>query len=413
MVQTSKVLFSVILISFLFLSCAEKPTPKFISVDGPDIIGIDGQPFYPKGTNLGNWLVPEGYMFKFQHASSPRLIQEVLNELIGPAESKIFWNQYLQNYITHDDIKYLKEMGMNSIRIPFHYKLFTDEDYLGGRGEARGFALMDSLVQWCNAEDLYLLLDMHCAPGGQTGDNIDDSWGYPFLFESEEDQQQIIDIWKNIARHYSNEPIILGYDLMNEPIAHFFDTAHFVPELEPLYKRIVSAIREVDKNHLIFLGGAHWNSNFTIFGEPFDDKLVYTFHKYWTAPTVDVIQQYLDFRDKYQVPIYCGETGENTDEWVMEFRKTMDDNKVGWHFWPYKKMDNLRGIASFPVPEDYDLVKSFADSTRTTFSQIRDLRPENIDRVHTALDGFLENSRFENCYGNKGYIEALGFEYED
>ena len=275
---------------FAILQATAQPT-RFISVNKTEVIGVDGKPFHMVGTNLGNWLVPEGYMFKFKHSSSPRLIQEVMNELVGPDAANIFWKKYLDNYITREDIHYLKSIGMNSIRIPFHYKLFTNEDYLGGRGEKRGFALMDRVVQWCKQEGLYVLLDMHCAPGGQTGDNIDDSWGYPYLFENVESQQLTIDIWRKIARHYKNETIILGYDLLNEPIAHYFDANVLNPLLEPLYKRITKAVREEDKNHLIFLGGAQWDSNFKIFGPPFDSKLVYTFHKYWTPATIDVIQE--------------------------------------------------------------------------------------------------------------------------
>lgn len=405
--MSCKFFFAVLLLSVSVALSAQ--SAKFISVKKTEIIGIDGKPFHMRGTNLGNWLVPEGYMFKFKHSSSPRLIQEVVNELVGPDAATIFWKKYLDNYITREDIHYLKSIGMNSIRIPFHYKLFTDEDYLGGSGEKRGFMLMDRVIQWCKQENLYVLLDMHCAPGGQTGDNIDDSWGYPYLFENAESQRLTIDIWKKIARHYKNESIVLGYDLLNEPIAHYFDANVLNPLLEPLYKRIVQAVRVEDKNHLIFLGGAQWDSNFKIFGAPFDSKLVYTFHKYWTATTIDVIQEYIDFRDKYQVPIYCGETGENTDEWVMEFRKLMDAQQIGWHFWPYKKMDNTRGIVSFPRPENYDLVIAFADTTRTTYEQVRKATPPDRKAVQQALDGFLEQCLFKNCVGNKGYIEALGF----
>ena len=110
---------------------------KFIGVKGTEIIGVNGKPFLIKGTNLGNWLVPEGYMFKFGDISSPRLINEAITELIGPAEASAFWKKYLDAYITAEDIHYLKSIGVNSIRIPFNYRLFTDEDYMGGRGEAR------------------------------------------------------------------------------------------------------------------------------------------------------------------------------------------------------------------------------------------------------------------------------------
>lgn len=394
-----------LLISFLSVAQGN----KFIGVKGKQMIGPDGKPFILKGTNLGNWLVPEGYMFRFNKTNSPRMIQQLLNELVGPGESKLFWERYLQNYIQLPDIKYLKSIGMNSIRIPFHYKLFTDEEYLGGRGEKRGFALMDKLIQWCKQEGLYVMLDMHCAPGGQTGDNIDDSWGFPYLFDDEANKQLTIQIWKKIAARYANEPIVLGYDLLNEPIAHFFDKEHFNPLLEPLYKQITAAIRTVDRNHIIFIGGAQWNSNFKPFGKPFDSKLVYTFHKYWTATTVDVIQEYLDYSNKYNVPLYCGETGENNDEWVLSFRKLLDEHQISWHFWPYKKMDSKSGIVQFNIPEGFNQIRHYSDSNRTSFEDIRRLRPSNSAEIKKALDGFLENCLFKNCIPNTGYIGALGF----
>jgi aryl-phospho-beta-D-glucosidase BglC (GH1 family) len=248
---------------------AGSQTNKFIGVRGKEIIDPDGKPFLIRGTNLGNWLVPEGYMFKFKKTSSPRLINQALEELIGPGAMKSFWKTYLDNYITEADIHYIKSMGMNSIRVPFNYLIFSEKGYLGGGGEARGFALLDRLVGWCRKENLYILLDMHCAPGGQTGDNIDDGDGYPFLFDDQESQELAVQIWRKIADHYKNEAVIMGYDLLNEPIAHYFDVSHFNPLLEPLYKKIVEAIRQVDKHHLVFLGGAQWDSNFNILAPPF------------------------------------------------------------------------------------------------------------------------------------------------
>ncbi|MDP9229970.1 MAG: glycoside hydrolase family 5 protein, partial [Bacteroidota bacterium] len=251
--------------------------------------------------------------------------------------------------------------------------------------------------------------DMHCAPGGQTGDNIDDGEGYPFLFESEQSRIQCAAIWKRIAARYKNETIIIGYDLLNEPIAHYFDKEKLNPLLEPLYKQITRAIRQADKNHILFLGGAQWDSNFQPFGSPFDAKLVYTFHKYWTAPTREVIRDYIDFSDKYNVPIYCGETGENDDAWVETFRKMLDSNNIGWHFWPYKKINNTRGIVTFSKPDYYDSVKVYADTPKNNFEDIRKHRPANTAEIKKALDGFLENCLFKNCIQNTGYIKALGF----
>ena len=76
--------------------------------------------------------------------------------------------KYLDVYIAKDDIHYLKSIGMNSIRIPFNYRLFTNENYMGSNDATRGFTYLDRVIGWCKAEGLYVILDMHCAPGGQT-----------------------------------------------------------------------------------------------------------------------------------------------------------------------------------------------------------------------------------------------------
>lgn len=395
--------------TLVFMFAAYSQKKKFIYTEGKNLMLPDGRPFIMRGTNLGNWLMPEGYMFKLKNTNSPRMINQTLNELIGPSATDSFWKTYLNNYITGADIHYIKSIGMNSIRVPFNYRLFTSEKYLGESNAGHGFELLDKLVSWCKKEQLYILLDMHGAPGGQTGDNIDDGDGYPFLFESEQDQQLTADIWKRIAKRYRNETIIIGYDLLNEPIATYFDANYLNPKLENVYKRITAAIREVDKNHLIFLGGAQWDSNFAPFGEPFDSKLVYTFHKYWTPPTKEAIQPYIDFSNKYNVPIYCGETGENTDQWIDSFRITLEKANIGWHFWPYKKMDDTRGIVQFALPASYDSLIHYAEATKKNFADIRKFRPQNISIIKQALNDYLKYSLFENCTPNSGYIKALGF----
>jgi hypothetical protein len=191
--------------------------------------------------------------------------------------------------------------------------------------------------------------------GGQTGDNIDDSYGYPFLFESEEDKELTINIWVKLAERYANEPIILGYDFLNEPIAHYFNTDKLNPLLEPFFIRLTKEVRKVDKNHLLFIAGAQWNSNFGIFGKPFDTKLVYTFHKYWTAPTQEVIQDYLDFSKKYNVPIHLGESGENSNEWINEFRTTLERITSVGVFGHNKK--RIRNLVSFLLLKRKNLTK--------------------------------------------------------
>lgn len=394
----------------LLLNLAVAPSihaqPRFVTTRGKDLVAPNGKPILLKGINLGNWLLPEGYMFKFKTANSPQRIYTVINELVGEAEARRFWKAYQENYITQEDIKFIKQSGFNSVRVPFSYRLFvssTDPTKL----EGEGYRLLDDVVAWCKKENLYVVFDMHGAPGGQTGDNIDDSWGYPFLFESVESQDLTVNIWRKIAARYRAEPAVIGYDLLNEPIAHYFDAAKLNPRLEPLYRRIVAAIREVDKNHVIFLGGAQWNTNFKIFGPPFDPKLVYTFHKYWMEVNKGAIQEYLDFRDKHNVPVWMGESGENTDAWISAFRTLLETYSIGWCFWPYKKLDATSNVVSIKKPADWDAIVAFADGPRITFEDVRKNRPPK-EKVQKALSDFLEQIKFANCTINNGYLKALG-----
>lgn len=375
-------------------------------MQGKEIIDQNGKPILLKGINLGNWLVPEGYMFHFKKINSPQFIYFFFNTLLGEFEANKFWEEFRRYYITKEDIRFIKSTGFNHVRIPFNYRLFvTNYPFYELKGP--GYELLDSVISWCKEENLYVILDMHCAPDGQTGDNIDDSYGYPFLFDSPEAQNLTAAIWKKLAERYRDEEIIIGYDLLNEPIAHYFDVDRLKPQLEPLFKKITSEIREVDPNHIIFLGGAIWDSDFSIFGEPFDKKLVYTFHKYWTPPTKEVIQSYIDFRDKYNVPIWLGESGENTNEWISEFRTVLEENNIGWCFWPYKKLKSERGVLSVNQPDDYDELIKFADSFELSYEYIRENRPD-FESIKKILKEYLQNILLKNCTINENYLKALG-----
>lgn len=397
-----KKIFLLLLIIFPF-SLAQN---KFVTTKGQNIVLPNGKPILLRGINLGNWLVPEGYMFKFTHTNSPQRINEMFMQLLGPEETKKFWKQYRDNYITKEDIAFIKKIGLNSIRVPFNYRLFVSEDH-NTRFAGPGFEMLDRVINWCREENLYVVLDMHCAPGGQTGDNIDDSYGYPFLFESDEAQQLTIDLWKEIARRYANETIVIGYDFLNEPIATYFDPAKFNHKLEPLYKRITAAVREVDTNHIVFLGGAQWNNNFSVFGSPFDPKSVYTYHKYWCDTTQAMVQEYVDFGKKYNVPIWMGESGENTDQWIDAWRRLNEKNNFGWCFWPYKKMDVTSNIVSIKRTAEWDSIITYAKAPRVSYEEIRKARP-TADVIKKAFEDYLENCKFNNCTVNEGYIKALG-----
>lgn len=411
-----RLIYLLLLLPLILAGCQPKETTpdnagRFLRVKGPDLIKPNGEKFLIQGINLGNWLNPEGYMFFFgSEAASYRTINEAFCEMVGPDFTSRFWREFKKSYITEDDIKYIKQTGMNSIRIPFHYKLFTNEDYMGLDSSHDGFELIDQVVEWCRRQNLYVILDMHDAPGGQTGDNIDDSYGFPWLMTDEGSKAQFCNIWKDVASHYANDTIILGYDLLNEPIAHYFmeGNAHLNDSLEPLYKRCVEAIRTVDKNHIVLLGGAQWNGNFSMFKDSkFDDKLMYTCHRYWCDTLQANIQDFVQFRDSVNLPIYMGETGENTHEWIAGWTRLMERNNIGWHYWPYKKMVPNSCMVTIPKPENWDLISEYTKQDRSTFEKIRKVRPDQ-ELVKKAMTDLLENMKFKNCTKNEGYTRAMG-----
>lgn len=376
---------------------------RFVHTSGTELIDSSGKALILRGTNLGNWFEPEGYMFHLgDTAQSPREIEELSYELIGPEKADAFWKQWRENYVTQGDVDRLAAMGFNSVRVPIHWKLFDSDD-------AEGFRMLDRLVEWARKDHIYVVIDLHCAPGGQTGTNIDDSDGYPWLYMSPEAQKHTIAIWRRIAQHYSSETTILGYDLLNEPIPHFAQLQRFNSDLEPLYRRISAAIREVDRNHVLILGGAQWDSNFKVFGKPFDSNVMYTFHKYWTAPDASVIQEYVEFRDKYKVPIWLGESGENDDKWIAAFVKTLEDNHIGWCFWPYKKMDAASSVVTFDRPVHWDAIIALSKMPSGTGNAEKRIaaRPSPEDS-QAAFDDLLKKASFENERVNPGYVHALG-----
>ena len=375
---------------------------QFAHTRGTEILDGKGNPIELKGTNLGNWLVPEGYMWHFDGGpQSPKEIEAYVTELIGPTHAEVFWKTYRERYVTRQDIQFIRAQGFNMVRIPLHWKFFETDP-------SEGFQLLDRVVGWCREAGLYVVLDLHAAPGGQTGYNIDDGHGYPWLFLDAGAQQQTIDLWVRLARHYRNEPAILGYDVLNEPIPNWQGYESMHPALELLYKRTSTAIRAVDRHHILIFGGAEWDGDFSVFGPPFDSNSVYQLHKYWVGVNQETLAPFLAFRDKYHVPIWLGESGENTDQWVARFRTLLETNGIPWAFWPYKKMDATSSPVSFRRPEGWDAIVAYAKLPRgdaASKQRIKDRPPQDV--IDKAMNELLDNIRFENCTPNPGYIHAL------
>ena len=370
---------------------------RLVQTKGKDFIAPDGSVLHIKGISLGNWLMPAGYMFKFEVAKSPRQIFAAFELLLGPERAAAFWGAFRDTYIGEDDVRFIKSVGFNTIRIPLHWDLFMTSD---GAIEGPGWALLDRVVGWAKAAGLYVIVDLHAAPGGQTGINHDDGPGYPVMFYVPRDRNLTVRLWQAIAKRYAGDPTILGYDLLNEPIAPYHDIATLNPRLEPFYKRLTSAIRSVDPGRVAILAAGQWSSSFEMFGPPFAPNLAYTYHSFWASTKRDSIQRHLDFSNRYNVPLFLGETGELTDEWNAEFRKLHEAHGIGWSFWTYKNLDTSSTVVSIKRPERWDEIAAYADG-RT------DVKPSDAV-IERAMAQYLDGVHLTNATVRWSYLASLG-----
>ncbi len=385
-------LFLLILSVQLISSCSEKPkSASFLRTQGQDIVDADGNKIILRGVGLGNWLLPEGYMWKFgPNGDRPRTIEKLVSDLIGEEEAAVFWKEFRRNYITGNDIRRMAELGYNSVRPALNARLFLTEGDSAVFVED-SFVLLDSLVNWCGRYGLYVILDMHGAPGGQTGENIDDSpANEPELFTSAKNQDRLERLWVRLAKRYADNPVVLGYDLLNEPLpAYDSSAAKYGHLVEPLYKRLTAAIRQVDKNHIIILEGVDWSNDWSIFGVPFDDKLIYQFHYYcWSRPDhLNDISKFLTLREKLNAPVWVGETGEkgNTIYWATS--DYFETNNIGWSFWPWKKMDTQNTPYSINRPVNWDVIEAYSQGKE---------KPA-VEMARPAFTELLENIKLDNC----------------
>lgn len=326
----------------------------FLTVKGKQIINEKGENVLLRGIGLGGWMLQEGYMLKINKDGQQYKIRERIEELIGAQKTVAFYDAWLTNHTTKKDLDSLKRWGFNSVRLPMHYNLYTlpvDQEPVVGKNTwlEKGFALTDSLLAWCKANKMYLILDLHAAPGGQGNDtNIADrDASKPSLWDSEANKEKTIALWVKLAERYKNEPYIGAYDILNEPNYGFQNpesdkngTKEKLNEpLKKLMTDVTKAIREVDQKHIIIIEGNGWGNNYNGIFPLWDKNMVLSYHKYWNYNDQASIAGMIKARDEQNVPIWLGETGENSNVWFTDAIALLEKNNIGWSWWPLKKLD--------------------------------------------------------------------------
>jgi len=356
----------------LLMPCGSAFGQEFHRTEGTRIVAPDGALEMNRGIGLGGWLVPEGYMLHTPGHWGPRQINAAIVDLIGGEAAATFWELYREHHVAEADIEAIASWGFDHVRLPMHYNLLYD-DWDGVFLES-GFATIDSLVVWSKRNGMGVILDMHAAPGAQSDGPIADSDGEARLWtEPDPNQDMLVEIWAEIARRYANEETIIGYDLINEPVTpdSIVDPGQV---LRALYIRITDAIRSVDTNHILFIEGNYFATTFDDLMPPFDDNMVYTFHKYWNPPDLGTIWYLLNIRDQWQTPLWLGETGENSNVWYHQTMQLAEENNIPWNFWTHKKIRSTTSPVSTPILPGYQRVLDYwhENGPRPTHDEARE-----------------------------------------
>ncbi len=369
----------------------------------------DGRIFRPIGFGLGGALYPEGYMWQVfggshnlqKFCESPTYIYNALAGLVGKEDADAFWRAYLHNWLSREDIQSMAKWGVNHVRLPLTYKTLTDRP---GHYLEEGFSDLKRIVDWCREAGIYVVLDLHAAPGGQNAWHFCDSDGTARLWtEPETYWPWTIDLWQEITRRYKDDPCIMGYDLLNET---HLPQGHTNAELRDLSVAITRAIREIDPLHIVFIEGSVYATNFDLL-EPFDDNMTYSFHLYkygGPPPEKQDMQKYLDLRYRTGVPLWNGETGDNNAAWWTADIALHKRHEIGVCMWTHKKIINSNQPYVVKMAEGFYEICQYISE--------RGPKPD-AEKSRAALREQAELMKSRNCVFQPEFLEGFGWYESD
>ena len=367
--------------------------------------------------NLSPWLDPEPYLIGKALRGltrSPSELKQKLAELVGPADAQAFWRQWEDAFVTRADFARLKEQGFDCVRLPINYKNVVAASPNGTVVlDDAGIAPVDHAVAWGAEYGIYVVLDLHAAPGGQnptstvadvpSSDAAARLWLVP---DAPENQKMTVALWRALAARYAKAGSVGGYDLLNEPA---LPSGVLKDELLKLYDAITAAIRSVDPDHMIILEGNDYAHDFSSFPPPRDRNVMYEFHEYsllnpaWRTPNQKALKPFLRLRATTHVPVWLGEFGEQAVEWQEQMVQLMKANQIGWAVWPWKRIDLENGhpaIESIAMPDSWE--KLFRYLVGAWFSG----KPSRA-AAEQGMAQMLDAIRTQNCTENVALAKTL------
>ena len=317
----------------------------FIHAQGTKLVDGEGKTFQIRGVNLGNWFVPECYIaladvgsFETGVDTTERALRAMkANPNLTEEQIWDLYRIYMDHYITEVDFQEIAGVGLNTVRIPFTW---YDLTYDGITLREDAFHYLDWALAMCEKYDLYAVLDLHGAIGSQNMDfhsGSDDTFG---LYGNPENEKKTIELWKVIAGRYKDNPYVLGYDLLNECRKA---PGKFGGKLtSDFYDVLYKAVREVDKEHLIFIEYFTFPIHGVGVGHYDWKNVAAEYHIYNLTPLsqkncLRLIRLMHLVSGNTGVPVYIGEF--NAWNKVRDWDVTLDYfDKLGWSYssWAYK-----------------------------------------------------------------------------
>ena len=371
---------------------------QLLQVDGTRMVNSsDNQEVILNAVNFGNWMVMEGYMMNsVSQAPDQHTWKEKLTPLIGTDSVKAFYDAWLTNHVTQDDINQIKAWGFNAVRLPLHYEYFVN---LGTPDvwNDQGFALLDDIISWCTVAGIYVILDLHAAPGGQSDNSgiSDYDSTKPSLWESRDNRSKTVRLWDKISERYKDEPWVAGYDLINEPNWNLPGGTL----LRDLYEDLTRVIRANGDDHILFIEGNSYSNDYTGLTPPWDPQMVYVFHKYQSsADFASDLQWVLDLRTAENRPIWCGEHGENSNDNFTKMVELLRGQGIGMSWWPMKKFGSINCLASATFPPGYQDLLNYLGGSNPNLS---------AGTARNTLTQLAESVRLANTEPRNEVVRAI------
>ena len=358
----------------------EKPRHNpMLHQQGTQLVDEQGRPVQLRGVAVGGWLIWEGWIFGNGILTPEATIVSRLEKVVGRQQTEQFRAQIYNQFITEADFEKIAAAGFNCVRVPFHYRIFNDDT---------GFKVLDRILNWCERHRLYAVLDLQMIPGSTLGMLEPNP-----IWTSEKTRGRMIEMWTAIARRYHQRKIVVGYDLIGEPLPPSGKA------LVEVYRQLIQAIRKVDRDHLIIIEGSQFATNFSMFDKPLDSNQVYSFHMYtWFGDDRKTkMAEYRSLAKRQNTPLWVGEFGQNTyemlDSTVAMYAQCPEI--AGWSFWTWKRAtDNFPGLVTIRVPHDWasviDWIASFWGNN-----------PPDAATTKAGMQEFLEAAKLKNCNYDK------------